>query len=230
MHRLIFMCGILSMITLAGAGGALIWFVQEQPHDAGFVRDYLLHLEAGEREQVRSFLAAAAEQGEITDAALRDYLLDDELQKRLAGLGDAGDALLAGMHHSEADIARMEQWRATLDRLAARAEGYDQMRSRADERVQEAEETLARAKAMLEEWNERMRSERLAQLVSDLDRTREPEELLPQLLFLPLSDLYFVLTNTRNGDNRAVVYAAIPEGTQRNLALLGSNPAGLVQD
>jgi len=230
MHKLIMVAGILSMVTLAGAGAALIWFTQDQPEDSGFVRDYLLHLEPAEREQLRVFLAAAAERGEITDRALRDYLLDAELRARIERLGGPSEALLLDVIGAEDSHTRLQEQQAIIDRLAARAQSYDNVRAKVDEERAEAQRTRQAAETLLREWSERTTNERLNQIVSDLDRTREPEDMLPQLQFLPLSDLYYVLTTTRNGENRAAVFAALPEPTQRGLALIGTNPASLPRD
>ncbi|MCF6228908.1 MAG: hypothetical protein L3J82_09685, partial [Planctomycetes bacterium] len=74
--------------------------------------------------------------------------------------------------------------------------------------------------------NEKQKNARLNQLVKDLDKTSEPEEMVSQLKYLPTTDLFYVLTNTRSAENRALIIAQLPEATQRALSEYGSNPAG----
>lgn len=227
MHRLIMATGILSMVTLAAAGLGLAWFSVSQPEHAGFLRDYLVHLDANEQGQVREFLVASASRGKITDEALHDYLLDHELQARLEALGPRADTLL--VPDTGAIDQEFEATHAMIDRMASRAQAYDAIRAETDRLRQEAQAEHEKAQRVLEEWNEKARSSRLNQLVEDLNRTREPETLLPQLAYLPLSDLYWVLMQTKHAENRAIIFAELPEETQRALASVGTNPAGIAR-
>ncbi|MCC6463877.1 MAG: hypothetical protein IT463_00900 [Planctomycetes bacterium] len=234
MHKAIMIAGILSMVTLAAAGGALIWWTRAHAEDAGFVRDYLVRLNDDEKGQLRGFLAHAAQSGEITDKALKDFLVDEELKARIARIKDSEaleHVLLANIASQREDRERkMEQSQAMIDRMAARSQGYDALRQETESQRKEAAEVQERSEKALREWNEKMRSERLNQLVADLDKSREPEELLPQLQYLPTSDLFYVLTRARNQGNRASVFGALPPETQRALAQMGANPAGIATD
>jgi hypothetical protein len=230
MHRLIMATGILSMITLAGAGGALAYWSWSQPTHAGFVRDYLMNLEPEEQEKIRTFLATSAEKGKITDEAMRDYLIDEEMQARVDAMGAPGEQLLLQGVTGEAPTDHRDDLQAAIDRMASRAQSYDSVRGETERLRKEAQDAKEQSDRVLREWNEKQKNARLMQLVSDLDRTREPESILPQLQFLPLSDLYFVLTQSKNVDNRAAIVGALPEEVQRSLATLGSNPAGLSQN
>lgn len=231
MHKLFMATGILSMLTLAAAGGGLGYWSWTNPDDAGFVRDYLTHLSGEERETMRSFVSLNANKDDLTDKALREFLFDEELKSRLASVQDSTaleHVLLENIAAQRADREHQrEQAQQMIDRLAARTESYDAERKALDARETALDERDDKRKDAETGWNERQKSSRLNQLVKDLDKTDEPEGLVSQLKFLPTSDLYYVLTNTRNAENRAVIIEQLPEPVQRAISEYGSNPAGI---
>lgn len=233
MNRLTLLLGMGSALSLALLlGGALAWSLGS-PLDAGFLRDYLLYYGSQEREALRAFIDASKARGEITDQALKNYLVDEELRARLAASGHGHaleSAVIAdsGASRNEREARRQAEQDA-LDRLAARAAAWDSMRAKSQAEQKQADELRQRYEKLLEEWNRKQRDARLAQLVLDLEKSREPETLLPQLVYLPLSDLYFVLTQCKNKESRAALIALMPEEVQRGLVQVGANPAGIAR-
>ncbi len=231
MHKLIMTAGILSMVTLAATGGGLGYWSWANPEDAGFVRDYTMNLSNEERNAMRHFVSMNANKGEITDAALREFLVDEELKTRLASVEDSTaleHVLLENIAAQRADREKQrEQAQQMIDRLAARSESYDAERKVLDDRETKLDEREDKRKTAETDWNEKQKNARLNQLVKDLDKTSEPEEMVSQLKYLPTTDLYYVLTNTRSAENRAVIIGQLPEATQRALSEYGSNPAGI---
>lgn len=231
MTRIMFILGMMSLLTLLAGAGALIYWTLNAPEDAGFLRDYLARYSHTERRDVRGITATLAQAGPLTDEALRNYLTDAELQRRFEEIKDSPafeEVLLrdvAGRRNQRERRAEAEQ--EALDRIAARRGAYEAARTQADKDAAEAQAAKARYEKQLREWNDQQKDARLRQLVADVDKSREPETLLPQLQFLPLSDLYFVLTNARSAANRAAIFNLLAPETQRGLATIGSNPAGI---
>ncbi|MCC6574555.1 MAG: hypothetical protein IT462_12290 [Planctomycetes bacterium] len=231
MQRLMFTLGMLSLLTLALAAGALVYVTLNAPDDAGFLRDYTSRYTPQERKTVRNIAATLAQAGTLTDDALKDYLVDAELNLRLDVVKDSPafeEILLRDVaQRRNARERRMEAEQESLDRIAARRSAYDAERTKSGEEAAAAASAKARYEKELAEWNTKEKDTRLKQLVSDIDASREPELLLPQLQYLPLSDLYFALTRARNKDNRAAIFNLLPAETQRGLSMIGSNPAGI---
>ncbi len=82
MQRIIFLIGIMSLLTLASASAVLIYWTVRAPEDAGFLRDYLLRYSGDERQTARSITTRLAQSGNLTDATLKDYLVDAEIRRR----------------------------------------------------------------------------------------------------------------------------------------------------
>lgn len=231
MQRLMFTLGMLSLLTLALGAAALIYVTLNAPDDAGFIRDYLARFTPAERAQIRTITAAVKETGPLTDATLRNYLTDAELQRRLDDVKDSPafeEILLRDVaQRRNTRQVRMEAEQESLDRIAARRSAFDAQRLKAEADATGAAAAKERYEKQMRDWNDKEKDSRLRQLMADLDASREPELMLPQLQYLPLSDLYFVLTNARNKNNRAAIFNMLAPETQKGLSMIGSNPAGI---
>lgn len=231
MSRVFTVLGALSTLTLLALGITAAWWAWSSPEDAGFLRDYLLRFEPDEREHLRAFTAKAAEQGEITDEALNDFLIDEELRKRLAENQALESVVLANItRQRENRESRQDTEQAALDRMAARRDALDDERLMAERKLKEAADKEEKYDRLLREWNDKQRNEFLGELVRTVDKSREPETLLAQLENLPLSDLFYVLYTSKNQNNRAAIIDLLPPETRRGLAEVGSNPAGLPEE